>query len=155
MSIVYAERSGLSGLVMSSAGTHALVGQPMHPHAAAILTELGGSADGFSARKLTPKVVARADLVLTMTKAHRDAVLELAPTKLRATFTLAEAARLIVDHGARDICALSECRSQVSPPRLEDVPDPIGQRIDAFVQVGDRLSTLLPPIVGLCGDLRG
>jgi protein-tyrosine phosphatase len=72
-----------------------VVGYPVQPNAALVLEKLGGDASGFAARQLTSRIASDADLVLTMTRAHRDAVLELAPHRLHRTFTLREAARLI------------------------------------------------------------
>ncbi|MEO1995110.1 MAG: low molecular weight phosphatase family protein, partial [Planctomycetaceae bacterium] len=75
---------------------------------------MGGDASNFAARQLTAKIASGADLVVTMTKAHRDAVLELAPNKLHKTFTLIEAARLIAECEAKTIKDLSTLRPQLA-----------------------------------------
>ncbi|MBM4497011.1 hypothetical protein GS426_20035 [Rhodococcus hoagii] len=66
----------------------------MEPKAAQVLSDLGGSPDGFVARQINPAVASSADLVLTMTEEHRDAVLKLSPRHLKRTFTLLEAAHI-------------------------------------------------------------
>ena len=78
----------------SSAGTRAVTAHPIHHDAAVVLEKLGGNVSNFAARQLTSKIASDADLVLTMTRAHRDTVLEFAPHKLHSTFTLSEAGQL-------------------------------------------------------------
>jgi hypothetical protein len=51
--------------------------------------------DGFVAQQLTGALVDEADLTLTMTRAHRRAVLGLAPRALARTFTVREAGELV------------------------------------------------------------
>lgn len=85
-----------------------------------------------------------------MTKAHRDAVLELAPHQLHKTFTLSEAASLVSYCDARSVGDLSARRSRLSAPQVLDVPDPIGQNGQFFADVGAQIASLLPPILELC-----
>ncbi|HZI97068.1 MAG TPA: hypothetical protein VFD41_06030 [Actinomycetales bacterium] len=84
----------LPDIEVASAGTRALVGEPMQPPSRAILERLGGDASGFAARALTQQLVADADLVLALTRRHRSAVVQLHPRATRCTFTLRELARL-------------------------------------------------------------
>lgn len=57
-----------------------------------LLPELAGHApligdeSGFAARQLPPKIATGAELIVTMTCAHRDAVLKVTPSELRLTF---------------------------------------------------------------------
>lgn len=134
----------------SSAGTRAVIAHPIQPTAALILQELGGDASGFAARQLTPTIATDADLVLTMTRAHRDAVLELAPRQLHRTFTLTEASRLAAECNPRDIADLAAIRPQLASHELSEIPDPIGQSAEVFATVGTQIAELLPPILELC-----
>lgn len=145
----YCSRSDFVDLTASSAGTRAVIGHPIHRDAAVILKQLGGSASDFTARHLTPRIAADADLVLTMTESHRDTVLELAPRQLRRTFTMRQAARL-VSLGARDLTELAELRPLMSAREDWDIPDPIGQSPMIFAAVGAEIAELLPPILRLC-----
>lgn len=124
-------------------------GSPMHPHAALVLQSLGGDPSNFVSRRVTASIAAEADLILTMTKEHRDAVLRLAPRQLRRTFTLIEAARLITDHRAHEISDLAVLR-----PRLEgellDVADPIGRSEEFHAAVGTQIAGAMPPILEFC-----
>lgn len=83
-----------------SAGTGALVGEPMQPPSAALVKRQGGTDAGFRARQLTPEVVAGIDLVLTMTVHHRGLVLDVDPTLLRKTFTVREFSSIIEEIGS-------------------------------------------------------
>ena len=122
----------------------------MHPDAALVLEKLGGEASNFAARRLTSRIAADADLVLTMTSAHRDAVLELAPQRLPRTFTLSEAARLVSEYNARNVADLAALRSQLAADETSDIADPIGQSAGYFSMIGSQIADLLPPILELC-----
>jgi len=137
----------------SSAGTRAVVGHPIHAEAAPVLEQLGGDPSHFAARQLTVKIASAADLILTMTRAHRVAVLELAPNRLQRTFTLSEASRLISEHGARTIADLAARRSLLAADETLDILDPIGQSPEVFAEIGHQIAHLLPPILEVChGD---
>lgn len=122
----------------------------MHERAALVLEGLGGDPQGFTARQFTPRVGAQADLVLTMTKSHRDKVLERAPRLLRRTFTLTEAAQLAADAAAAHLADLADLRPRLAAHDSPDVPDPIGQDAEVFAAVGAQIAALLPPIMELC-----
>ncbi|MBA3744310.1 hypothetical protein [Sporichthya sp.] len=82
---------------LGSAGTQAMVGEPIQPDARRELAPWkldGAYADRFSARQLTAAMIEQADVVLTATPEHRAAALTLCPQALAKTFTLREFARL-------------------------------------------------------------
>lgn len=81
---------GAADVIVTSAGTAALVGRAMEPMSADELRARGGDPNGFAARQLERSMVADADLVLTMTREHRRAVVQLHPAATRRTFTLRE-----------------------------------------------------------------
>ncbi|MBT2565357.1 low molecular weight phosphatase family protein [Arthrobacter sp. ISL-85] len=83
------------GFQVASAGTRALVGEPMQPMSADIVRTFGGNPEGFAARQLTPKILRGVDLVLTMTAGHRGEVLQLDASLLKRTFTIREFARMV------------------------------------------------------------
>jgi len=134
----------------SSAGTRAVIGYGVHHEAAPVLERLGGDPANFAARQLTVKIASAADLILTMTRAHRDAVLELAPHRLHRTFTLAEASRLISEHGANTVPDLAARRSLLTVDETLDISDPIGQPPEVFAEIGFQIAHLLPPIFEVC-----
>jgi protein-tyrosine phosphatase len=93
-----------------SAGTRGLVGQPMHHHGAHLLRSVGADPDDFVAHRLTPEILAGADLVLAATATERDRAVSMLPAALRTTFTLREFARLL---------------DGLPPGALEAVADPV------------------------------
>jgi protein-tyrosine phosphatase len=83
------------GFVVTSAGTRALVGEPIQPPSADIVRTFGGNPEGFAARQLTSRILRGVDLVLTMTSGHRGEVLQLDASLLKRTFTIREFARML------------------------------------------------------------
>jgi protein-tyrosine phosphatase len=89
-------------LQISSAGTRALVDQPMDAEMAELVRARGARPEGFRARLLSAGLLRRADLVLVMAREHRSAVVALEPTAVRRTFLLleiADVAERIADAG--------------------------------------------------------
>jgi protein-tyrosine phosphatase len=83
------------GFVVTSAGTRAMLGEPMQPPSADMVRTFGGDPENFAARQLTSKILRGADLVLTMTSGHRGEVLQLDASLLKRTFTIREFARML------------------------------------------------------------
>lgn len=106
---------------MGSAGTRALVGEPVEPTMAGLLEADGIAPDGFAARRLTTSLVREADLVIGMTREHRSAAVQMAPAALKRSFTLRELARLA---------------EQVEPEELVEV-------VGAAVSLRDRIRALI------------
>ena len=150
LAVAYGARSNVPDFRASSAGTYALVGYPIHHDAAVIVEKRGGEVSNFAARQLTSRIARDADLVLTMTRAHRDAVLGLAPHRLHRTFTLSEAAILASERDARTVADLAALRPHLAAHEVSEVPDPIGQDTEFFTMVGSQIADLLPPILELC-----
>lgn len=150
LAVAYATAFGIPNFTSSSAGTRAVIGHALHQDAAPVLAELGGDASNFTARQLTPKIASSADLVLTMTRAHSDYVLELAPQQLYKTFTLSEAARLVTECGAQRVTDLGGLRPHLVAHEVADIIDPIGQSSDVFKAVGAQIAALIRPILRLC-----
>lgn len=150
LSKAYAARLGINDFTASSAGTRAVIGHGIHHDAEFALQNLGGEASNFTARQLKPKVAAAADLVLTMTRSHRDMVLELAPRQLHRTFTLVEAACLILELNPQNLIELAAFRSYLDGQDGLDIPDPIGRSREFFALVGKQIAELLPPVIEFC-----
>ena len=127
-----------------------MIGHPIHRDAAVVLNTLGGNASDFAARQLTSKIASAADLIIAMTSAHRDLVLEAAPRQLQRTFTLTEASRLAAMVDAARLADLARLRPRLSANDKSDIPDPIGHSPEVFATVGSQIAGLLPPILELC-----
>lgn len=141
----------IAGVDFSSAGTRAVIGHPMHPQAADVLESLEGDPGDFIARQFTPRIAVASDLLLTMTRAHRDRVLEIAPQKLNRTLTLSEAACATRHYGAQGVADLAVLRPHLAThPDATDVRDPIGQSREFFASIGAEIADLLPWVLDLC-----
>ncbi len=139
---------GEDAVVVSSAGTHALVGGAMTPEAVAETERAGADAAGAGPRQLTEQLVKDADLVLTATLAHRSAVVALHPRALRRSFGLIEIARLLegADRSGlpddpadrvRALAALAAGRRgavALAAPGADDVRDPYGQPAPVYAR---------------------
>ncbi|MGY1752131.1 arsenate reductase/protein-tyrosine-phosphatase family protein [Blastococcus sp. SYSU D01042] len=146
-------------LQIDSAGLLATPDLPMDRRAAAALVALGGDPVAFASRIYTPDMGERADLVLTMTRRHRRAVLESTPRGLRRTFTLREAADLLQN---ADLTGLSlqslparvgeladrlhAARAWRASTDMDDVADPIGRRPAVHEEVAGVIATSLRPL---------
>ncbi|MDO9574135.1 MAG: low molecular weight protein arginine phosphatase, partial [Candidatus Contubernalis sp.] len=69
----------LSRMEIHSAGLAAYPGDGASEHARQVLKEEGVKVDDHRARTLSPKMVEEADLVLTMTRRHKETILALMP----------------------------------------------------------------------------
>ncbi|OAN38171.1 protein tyrosine phosphatase [Mycolicibacterium iranicum] len=150
LSVAFLAQRQALGLTVLSAGTQASVGHPVHHEAARALEHLGGDAEGFRARQLTPKLASSCDLIIAMTKAHRDNILERSPRLLRRTFTLAEVSLLASDKGAQFVDDLAALRPSLGGEVLRDVEDPIGREPEFFAAIAGQIMSLLPPVLDLC-----
>jgi protein-tyrosine phosphatase len=94
------------GIVVMSAGIAAAPGCPPAPEAVQVMREQGLDLTRHEAQPLTEQLVRHADLILTMTASHRQAIIERWPD-------------------AAD-------RTKMLLPEKVDVADPIGQTIGAY-----------------------
>ena len=85
-----------------------------------------------------------------MTRDQRDSVLEIAPRKLRNTFTLSEAACLTSKRDAQTISELAALRGRLVAEDFPDIPDPIGKGPAVFETVGAQIADHLSVVLELC-----
>ncbi len=109
-------------LEVASAGTGAFPGMPATDHAMTAMRERGIDLSGHRSQVLPD--VSGFDLVLTMTRGHRDAILARQPAMSGRVFTLAEYA------GAG-----------------QDVPDPFGGPLYAYQQTAKTLESMLQAVI--------
>jgi protein-tyrosine phosphatase len=150
LAVAYGSQVQAHEFKASSAGTRAVIANPIHPEAARVLERLGGDSEDFAARQITPRIASDADLVITMERAHRDAVLRLAPRQLHRTFTLTEAALLVSEQNAQSVADLGALRPHLDSNSAPDIEDPIGQDSDFFARIGAQIAELLPPVLEIC-----
>lgn len=154
------------GVEVVSAGTGALVGEPISGPMVPLLERAGADVTAFEARSLTPDDVRAADLVLALTLEHRSRAVVAWPGALRRTFTLLELARL-AEHIGRDALPNADVADRLRalvplairargvvrvPPEDDDVPDPYrrseAQYAASFEAIDDavrRLAAVVSP----------
>lgn len=120
--LLLATRLADLGVDVHSAGVRGLRSATMTPEAIDLAIEYGVSeadADAHRSRYLTEAMLASPDLILAMTRDHRREIAELAPSRLRATFTAREFARLaasLTDEEVRDAAASVDSESSRATP---------------------------------------
>ena len=134
---------------VESAGTLGWSGRPATPEAVEVMAERGIDIGAHRSRRLTTATVAEADLVIAMTRAHAWATTARSESKLDVTFLPGELNRLARKAGPRsDEEPLDEWVARLAEPRPNDRPighasdeidDPVGERIDVYRCVADRL----------------
>ncbi|MEM0914632.1 MAG: low molecular weight protein arginine phosphatase [Planctomycetota bacterium] len=107
---------GLEGVEVASAGVFAGAGQPASEEAKAVAAEYGAELNGHRSTPLTREAVTEADLIYTMTDAHRNAVLAMAPE--------------------------AKGKTQRLDPRA-DIDDPFGGTTDAYRDTAEQIRTAL------------
>lgn len=156
---------------VTSAGTYGLDTAPMTSQAQQLAWQYGvpaEMADAHRSRRLTPAQLATPDLILAMAREHRRGVVELAPTRLRAAFTVREFARLAVDTTDAEIQAavaghadasarlraavavVASHRGMTLPPESpgdDDVVDPYKQSAAVYEQSGHQLVPAIDQVV--------
>lgn len=160
------------GVTVRSAGTHALRGGPISTAMARLLDEADVASAGFVARQLSPPQLREAELVLTMTRQHRGAAVELAPGCVRRAFTLVEFARLLSEVSPASLTQGSTCerlrgavplavaqRRQVNgPAEADDIDDPYGRSAAhyaaAFVQIHRAVDTIAGAVAPGAGGVN-
>ena len=114
-------------LEVSSAGISAASGFPASANSIAALRPLGADLSRFRSQPLTEALVQEADYIFAMTRGHLDVVLTFFPEAADKTFLVTE--------------------FQSGPERGRDIPDPIGQGLDVYIQCRDRIKAALPSIL--------
>ncbi|KQO62329.1 arsenate reductase/protein-tyrosine-phosphatase family protein [Curtobacterium sp. Leaf261] len=145
--------TALRSITIRSAGTQAEHGAPMDHDAATQSTRLGADPSAHGSTPLTEALVASADLVLTAERSHRAAVVRMLPRASRTTFTVRQAARLIIGLEERDrvrvtdlptlVGAMAIARSYVPPVANEDaddVQDPYRRSAETHQRVADEIA---------------
>ncbi|MCW2738206.1 hypothetical protein [Nocardioides sp.] len=153
MELIARDLAGSTGVVFSSAGTHARQGQRMNPDMVPTLPP-GLSYDAFRSRHLDSSLLADADLVLTAQQAHRQHILDDFPQLHRQVFTLGQFAATIAEipdlTGADLVVAAGQRRTPAAPEH--DVADPYRRGKAAARKatgtITDMLRLIVPRLVG-------
>lgn len=146
---------------VSSAGLRVRAGDAACPTMAEVV---GVPLVGSTARQVGPELLQRADLVLTMTRAHRAAAVGLAPATVRRAFTLREFADLaLLAAGEPDLpgarspgrrlagltAAAPRFRAHRASGGHDDIADPHGQDRATYQRAGAEVRRAVAVIGGL------
>jgi protein-tyrosine phosphatase len=101
------------GVVVASAGIAAWGGGPASENAVEAVTELGGDLRGHESQPLTESLVRQADVILTMTAAHRDAILGRFPEAGGRVAMLAADRRDVIDPIGGPLETYRKCARQI------------------------------------------
>ena len=114
------------GWEISSAGVRASDGFPASPNAVAAMHEKGIEISTFRSRRLSPELVGSADLLVTMTRSHRDAIVAISPESAGKVFLLKS-------------FGIAQCAA--------DIYDPVGEALDIYRRVRDEIDAALPDLI--------
>ncbi len=112
---------------VSSAGVGAIFGQAPSLHSVEVLRPWGVDITGQRSQPLSEKLVAEATYIFAMTRGHLDNIQMFFPEAAEKTFLLRE--------------------FQPGKPGALDVPDPIGQGLEAYLQCRDTIHAALPSVL--------
>lgn len=115
------EDVGRRGYTVLSAGVGAYDGMPAAPEAIEVIDERGGSLRQHASRRITPELLDHADLIITMTDGHRDALLSYFPE-------IADRVRLLASDG-------------------RNLADPIGCDLETYRRTAEQIETHLAQLL--------
>lgn len=121
------DKAGIRDIVVSSAGISAMPGSPASEGSRAVL-QPPEDLSAHMARPVSPDLLCRADLILTMTSSHKDILLDLYPDSEGKVYTLAEYAwgcnKDILDPFGGDFATYSAVRAEIESA-VEEVVEKI------------------------------
>lgn len=79
-----------SDIEVMSAGTGAIEGQQASPQAVSAMAEEGLDLSQHRSKQITAEMIEEADLVLTMTRRHKESIISMVPAAKDKVFTLKE-----------------------------------------------------------------
>ena len=137
-------------LEVSSAGSHALEGNPAASRSMLAASTRGASLERHFARELTRRRVRSAGLILCMAAEHRPFVLSYDRSAANRTFLLATFARVagewdwLAGSPAELVALAAEHARELAG---DDVDDPLGHPAEAYAACAERLDGLVTPVI--------
>ena len=136
---------------VSSAGSHALEGNPAASRSMLAAATRGANLERHFARELTRRRVRAADLILCMAAEHRPFVLSYDRAAAGRTFLLATFARAASQShwlatSPAELVALAAEHRQLEQDG-DDIDDPLGHPAEAYAACAERLDGLVVPVI--------
>jgi protein-tyrosine phosphatase len=153
---------GVDDIAVRSAGTVARSGYGLPEETVAVLADRGIDGSEFRTTYLDEAALADVDVVIGAAREHRAAAVTLRPALLNRAFTLHELERICrtIDPGEitaeapadrlRELARLAASRrthTLPDDPTLDDLEDPIGQPMPAFVACAETVDAALGAVV--------
>jgi protein-tyrosine phosphatase len=140
-----------AALRVSSAGSHALEGNPAASRMLVAASTRGADLQWHHARELTRRRVRAAGLILCMAEEHRPFVLAYDRAAARRTFVLAAFARAASQWEwlAKSPAELVDLAADQAGRTLpgDDIDDPLGHPQEAYAACAERLDALVTPVM--------
>jgi protein-tyrosine phosphatase len=135
---------------VSSAGSHALEGNPAASRSMLAAATRGANLERHFARELTRRRVRAADLILCMAAEHRPFVLSYDRGAANRTFLLATFARVAsqwdwLATAPAELVALAAEHGREQEG--DDIDDPLGHPAEAYAACAERLDGLVVPVI--------
>ena len=128
----YARRQGASArLRVSSAGTHGLTGYPATPEAQEAGRRWGLDLSAHRAREITASIASSADIILAATRRHHDWLRRRFPEKKNTVY----------------LALLFPRPLGAEPPSQTDIPDPVGESVEHYLEVLGMLKPTLSAVL--------
>jgi protein-tyrosine phosphatase len=137
-------------LRVSSAGSHALEGNPAASRSVVAAAARGANLERHHARELTRRRVRAANLVLCMAAEHRPFVLAYDRSAAARTFLFAAFARAAVQwewlaSSPAELVELAAKHARELPG--DDVEDPLGHPAERYEACAERLDSMVTPVI--------
>lgn len=118
---------------VSSAGISAYEGEAANEKAISTLKKKGIDITNHTARQLTNEIIYESDLILTMTRNHKNIIINAVPEHSNKVFTLKEYAYIInnEENGSKNL----------------DIADPFGLDYNIYEKCAEEIEELLKKIV--------
>jgi protein-tyrosine phosphatase len=144
------QRNPSAPLRFISAGTHAVEGNPAATRSVSTAAPRGADLERHHARELTRRRVRAADLILCMAAEHRPYVLAFDRSAVRRTFLLASFTRAVsqwawLASSPDELMTMAAEHVRELPG--DDVEDPLGHPMAAYVACAERLDGLVSMLV--------
>jgi len=119
--------TGRRRLLVTSMGIQMISGEPASPHAVAVCAEAGVDISAHRSQALDSEELQRADLILTMTRSHKNHLQLLAPS-------------------IKDKIFMLTCWPRENP-RRQSIPDPIGRSLQHYRKIFTLIDTHVTRII--------
>lgn len=123
-----------------SVGTHGLDGWGMTPESQRLAVDSGVAvtlAQSHRSRRLAHADLVSPDLVLAMSREHRDRIVELAPARVQSTFTVREFARLALGVTDAEVGAAADASGGTPSARVRAAVQRVAEQRDTAAPPAD------------------